>query len=446
MAQKRRNFSVPGDIYDRDLLEHARLRLPNDNVQVVNVSLAQVFEIITQRLAAKGLDPKEVRPDMIFRDITYLSAFEFCDWLGLLEDPLFISPHILQRLIGLRDSTSTSTLGQRPLTIFYIRTFTLTVSQLKKVVQVLLPAKITFTNKIFEWERRTASVPEDTLVYLRYAGVSRATNALGRHIHDLRTTKGSSLMRILHVIMDMFPEVIANCLVQEVPRLETTMTPGHPSVDIREQMLICIIERGALNVSIGGSSSSIPELQSKSLFQSLGTRLISFGVRATQEAPVAFKQTICEYARKAVLQRYGALPKGVKDASGSEQWTRAIVDQATPKVLKNGRAILLILGHSPPTKAIKTSLGFWECDCESSRILLALTKQLTLWETELGVIQPNSVTDIVNEGFLPFVNLYPRGEKQGNNFESATDLLRTYLRTVRPLIVLSLGHEVCSDV
>ena len=96
-------------------------------------------------------------------------------------------------------------------------------------------------------------------------------------MQDLRTTRGSSLMRILHIVWDLFPATVSNCLVQEVPHLELAIMAGDQSIDMREQMLICMIEQGALNVSVGGSVPSNPNLRAKDLFQNLETRFISMG-------------------------------------------------------------------------------------------------------------------------------------------------------------------------
>ncbi len=83
-------------------------------------------------------------------------------------------------------------------------------------------------------ERSVASLSNSISVHLRYAGVSCATNDLGRHVYDLRTTKGSSLARLLHIISDLFPAIVPNCLVQEVPHLELQIMADDQSVEMRE--------------------------------------------------------------------------------------------------------------------------------------------------------------------------------------------------------------------
>jgi hypothetical protein len=69
-------------------------------------------------------------------------------------------------------------------------------------------------------------------------------------------------------MMDMFSEVVSDCLVQEIPHLE--VSTDDPSVDIREQLLICIMEQGTMNISMGGSASSVLNDTDKALFESFG--------------------------------------------------------------------------------------------------------------------------------------------------------------------------------
>jgi hypothetical protein len=52
-------------------------------------------------------------------------------------------------------------------------------------------------------------------------------------VHDLRATRGSSLMRILHIVSDLFPATVSNCLVQEVPHLEHLTMADDQSIDMR---------------------------------------------------------------------------------------------------------------------------------------------------------------------------------------------------------------------
>ena len=89
---------------------------------------------------------------------------------------------------------------------------------------------------------------------------------------------------MLRILVDTFLEVVSNCLIQEFPHLEVVMDPGHPPVFIREQLMICLIERCALNVVIGGTTSSTLDTRDKGLFQSLKTILISNRYAATKEA------------------------------------------------------------------------------------------------------------------------------------------------------------------
>lgn len=82
-------------------------------------------------------------------------------------------------------------------------------------------------------------------------------------------------------MMEMFPKVVSDCLVQEIPHLE--VSPDDPSVNIREQLLISILEQGIMNVSMGGSASSVLDETGKVLFDSLGTALWTSAAQTTCE-------------------------------------------------------------------------------------------------------------------------------------------------------------------
>jgi hypothetical protein len=352
----------------------------------------------------------------------------------------------VESLLGLRNSIFESSPEELPVATFYIRTYALTVAQLNEVIEILLKAKITFKNKIFAWKRTIASLSNSVFVHLRYAGVSRATNAWRRHVHDLRTTRGSPLMQILHIISDLFPATVSNCLVQEVPHLELPIMAGDQSIDMREQMLICMIEQGALNVSIGGSVSSNPNPRWKDLLQNLETRFISMGAQMTQEVSLTSRMAIRNYAQKTTSKTYESPKKPATGIADLSDWSKAVADQATPGILKPGRAILLIVGNCPPAKTVKIPVKIWNSDSESSKVLLATVQQFIQWEEVVGDAQKIKAVDVAKNGFLPFVNLYPQGQTGENNDESATNLLRTYLQAVRPLMVLCLGHEVNSTI
>lgn len=296
LPRKRRKISLADDSLNYEGFELARLSALEENGEDLEALKTLVLDYIMHRMAEKGLDLSTIINDMIFRNKKCLTALELCEWLKLLDDPFLVSTDCVERLLGLRNSTFESSPKELPVTTFYIRTYALTVAQLNEVIEILLKAKITFKNKIFAWKRIIVSLLNSVSVHLRYAGVSRAINAWGRHVHDLRTIRGSSLMRILHIISDLFPATVSNCLVQKVPYLELPIMAGDQSIDMREQMLIRVIEQGALNVSIGGSVSSNPNLRGKDLFQNLETRFISIGAQMTQEVSLTSRMAIRNYA------------------------------------------------------------------------------------------------------------------------------------------------------
>lgn len=308
------------------------------------------------RSTSKGLKADLVDWRMLFPTSTCLSATDYDSWCNLLRDPLFLLPSTLQRLLKLRDSTALSPQSSGRVAIFYIQDIQLTVAQLQRVLNTLISAKVLFANRVFEWQTRIASFPGDSLVYLRYGGTSQSENAFRRHQSDVNTRqRGGSLAGMLHILKDTSPEVVSNCLTQEIPHLEIVMDPGHPPVFIREQVVICLIERGALNVAIGGTASSTLDMRDKALFQSLKTDLISNRYAATKGVSDCMRLAIQNYARRVQLDAQACHLGPDIGTIASQDWVNVIAEQATPKTLKNRRAILLMIGYCPPGKALNSS-------------------------------------------------------------------------------------------
>lgn len=120
-----------------------------------------------------------------------------------------------------------------------LRAATHAVAQLQHVLEALISAKVIFVNRVFDWQARTACAAGDLLAFLRYGGTSQGHNGYSRHSHDLRTAKGSSWMRIVHVMLYAFPEVVSKCLEQEIPHLEIKMDFRYPAIHTREQLVNC---------------------------------------------------------------------------------------------------------------------------------------------------------------------------------------------------------------
>lgn len=88
---------------------------------------ADVINDITRRMTKRELVTSTTTPSLILGNIIELSAADLEQWKALLNDPLTVSPAIVQHLLRLRDSTSISPRKEQPRAIFHIRTFQLTV-------------------------------------------------------------------------------------------------------------------------------------------------------------------------------------------------------------------------------------------------------------------------------------------------------------------------------
>ena len=108
-------------------------------------------------------------------------------------------------------------------------------------------------------------------------------------------------MGFVQVVINLFPEVVVKCLVQELPHLEITTNLDGSSIDIREQLVICLIRPGSLNIAIGGSVSSIFDMRDKALFQSLHSEWTFRRSSVTQE--ISYQRRIAITCAKCDLNR-----------------------------------------------------------------------------------------------------------------------------------------------
>jgi uracil-DNA glycosylase len=178
----------------------------------------------------------------------------------------------------------------------------------------------------------------------------------------------------------------------------------------------------------------------------LGTAFWTSAALTTCEPSELLTAKVREYAVQAVHKICRSSPKQVTEGGGLRCWERVISAQATPTCLKNGHALLLFLGQTPSKKANRNSPGFWASESESSRIMQTVLEKCLKWEIAVTDTQERSLTGMIDQGFLPFLNLYPWGNASDEDFEPATDLFRAYLKAVRPLIIVCLGHEVNSYI
>lgn len=149
------------------------------------------------------------------------------------------------------------------------------------------------------------------------------------------------------------------------------------------------------------------------------------------------------YARRVQLDAQARHVGPEIGTIASQDWANMIAEQATPKRLKNGRAVLLIIGYCPPDRAVNAMRPLWKCGLETPRIFLHLIDHLGQWEEDLSEIQQISAGNLVEERLLPFVKLDSMGEADETGFEPALNVLRSYLQVVRPLVFVSMGYKVC---
>lgn len=113
------------------------------------------------------------------------------DWSRLFNNPMLITDTHLAAILQLEVSTATSPGPAPGTTLYYIRSFSVTVNQLLAVLHEFQENNLRF-EETEHWAAMAENVADRrTVVYVRYVGMSSSVSAWQRYAHDLeRRTEG----------------------------------------------------------------------------------------------------------------------------------------------------------------------------------------------------------------------------------------------------------------
>jgi hypothetical protein len=87
---------------------------------------------------------------------------------------------------------------------------------------------------------------------------------------------------------------------------------------------------------------------------------------------------------------------------------------------------------------------FWNAGGRSVESVARVYNFFASWEgpTALETVNHQSTKNLAASGYLPFVDLFPWFTKDDKDCLAASRLLRQYMNTVKPMIVLTYGERV----
>ena len=138
------------------------------------------------------------------------SRFRLSWWnTAFLRQPLSLPDSVLSSMFSLKEDNGLSNYVKSPDTpiIFYLRSFSMTVSQLKSIVDDWETRKY-YYGEATTWLSMTAAMSSEEIVYIRYIGATERKTPFQRYTADFSSKTGPVLAKFLETVGRLCPIVL----------------------------------------------------------------------------------------------------------------------------------------------------------------------------------------------------------------------------------------------
>ncbi|KNG80600.1 hypothetical protein ANOM_011551 [Aspergillus nomiae NRRL 13137] len=414
------------------------------DIKHVHTLQKTVLNVLLDRLAEGGVNTDSITPELVNHCLP--TSLDNSSWETLLYTPLKLSDCKLQDMLRLKAPRELDDQNLQQTTI-YVRCFQIKVDQLQEVIAQFHGTGIQYA-KITMWLGGIMGMQSDETVYIRYVGrTTRTQGAIKRHREDLLTRRTGFFSKFLTCLERTFPTVIDSASIYVFPYKKSG---GFREIqqfnDIAEQAAIVLLGLPyLLNQVLTKTEDWSLKLQEShwQQFDALNTRTIS-RLNPCEFYPIAKEPLIASWADD--IQCYA------KDHQGSVSFFRQrshsfpdvlrdmIFRQAMPSAW-NGRFVLLLtVGAGNSREGYKEQQPFYTGPSQSANLLrISLNR---LWNREeSNRPERDYLRDLVAAGVFPFVDLCPWYKAEGEDLLAAARLLKQYVMTVKPLIMLTFSAK-----
>ncbi|CAN9092100.1 unnamed protein product [Alternaria alternata] len=404
----------------------------------------EVFTIILRRLKARNITSTLLKQDAFWwclpTNLNQTDSFRL-----LLEDPLAVSTHQLNSMLKLEQSTPDSPEPAPNSTLFYVRSFTMTVKDMHDVFQSMLHDRFDMNGRIFGWLEIIDGWRHNVCMTLRYIGQSK-NKPWDRHSSDIYSKSLRSFMnRFLKTVGMVCPAVLEQAVVHVFTNASATGgAPLGPNIiELHEQVLIALFGDGVLNTEAGGNDMVALTKEDHEIFKSLGTQTIS-ALQFTKEISTTSQQALLRYA-KDVRTYVNQHPTTTKGKSKRHEFTDTtesmLVRQGTPRVLPDGSAVMVTLGSDLGDTHDDDEAPFFEAGGRSAELVEVLYNNFAYWEQGLvASFEEGFTKKLAKQNLLPFFDLFPWFVKHSDDYPSAINFARQYMEATTPFVVLTYGN------
>ncbi|KAK0544062.1 hypothetical protein OC846_006196, partial [Tilletia horrida] len=339
----------------------------------------------------------------------------------IIDSPLETTDEEVQTVLPLEEATVDSPRQDRSHR-FYIRSFSLTVKQLKDLLADWEENELFYAEAEL-WARAVEALTDEDFVFLR------PHTALHR-----------SVRRLLQHLAMLASEVIDTAKVYALTN--ATLQPLSVDLEVsqRERLLIALLDRRMLlSPQAGGFFAAwTAPAADETVFVALKTKMLSEALLSIQSPPPekgshlsALSDEIFQF-----MDEYPALTGTIR-IQPSPEHKATIQAQVTPAMM-SGKVLLVLLEKDITLEDFLSPRPFLsESRSRAGHLLYSLVQILQRWD--LGVKTGTTSMGIRPAALFPFFDLIPWPRHEFSTV--LCDLLGRYLRIIGPLIVMS-----CSDL
>ncbi|PIG84911.1 hypothetical protein AARAC_005622 [Aspergillus arachidicola] len=421
------------------------------DIKHVHTLQKTVLSVLLGRLAEGGVNTESITPELLNHCLP--NSLDNNSWETLLYTPLKLSDRKLQDMLRLKNTE----LGDQTLqqTTVYIRCFQIKVDQLQEVIAQFHGTGMQYA-KTTIWLGSIKGMQSDETVYIRYVGrTTRTQGAIKRHREDLLTRRTGFFSKFLTGLERTFPTVIDSASVYVFPNKQIKgLREIQDFNDVAEQAAIALLGLPyLLNQVLTKTEGWTLKLHEShwQQFDALGTRTIS-RLNPCEFYPLAQEPSIASWAD--AIQCYA------RDHQGSVSFFRrrshdfpnslrdTVFRQAMPSAWRGRFVLLLTVGAGNSREGYKEQRPFYTGPSQSADLLR--TSLNRLWNREESKRPEREyLCDLIAAGALPFVDLCPWYQAEGDDLLAAARLLKhptqLFIRK-RPRIAVAIRKELDRDV
>jgi hypothetical protein len=439
------------------------LEIPRDVAMELPVNVNTLRRYVYQEVIYRLQKAQAVVSGLSLASVDWLLPTGHVDlWENFLEFPMLTTDLKLRTMMDLEQSTIASPAPPKGSTVYYVRSFEFSASELEALIANLeLNDVRVASDKIKAWTATLAMFPTQKL-FIRYVGMTQTVSAFSRFTADYFTRDGlyGAFVASLRAVV---PSVYHNCKVYSFPQAAidafkaldgSSIGLHHSETDSREQALIELFGRSTLlNRRTGGVFNSYqPSDADIALFSRLNTQAFSkleLMIRDGEIFPPDdfTKQHVAEYAYK-VRELGEAYPEelGIDGVPASKDMQRAWMEQASYASCHGSTTLFLLVGDYLPLSAMHNPAPYWEqTQSRSVRYMKDTLSRLRAVEQNRSTWDDANIDGLISASLLPFVDLQYTPKHNARVVES-TAILRKHIANAKPLIVMTFEKRTAAVV